>query len=343
MHKTPSNIFSSLTKYAMCCAFLMWLAWSAGNVRAQAPAPAPAWEPERYVELIVPTGPGGGNDKTARTIQKILQGKALISVPVNVVNKPGGGGAVAFTYLNQRPGDGRSVSVIPVTLLTNHITGRNAFTYTDFTPIAQLYSEYIAFAVPADSPLDGKQLVAKLRQDPASVVFGFASSAGNQNHITIAMVAKAAGADVKKLKTVVFSSGGQAITALLGGHIDVSSSGASGSLPHHQGGRARIIAVAAPTRIPGPLADVPTWKELGIDVVFSSWRSMIGPKGMTDAQITYWDQVIRKMITTPEWKKDLEENLWVDHYMNSRDSKVFLDKQYVDIKNALTDLGLAAK
>jgi len=339
MYKPLSILSSPLIKSKFFCLTLMLSPWTVSVVHAQ----VPAWEPERYVELVVPSGPSGGNDKTARTIQKILQGQGLISVPVNVVNKPGGGGAVAFAYLNQRPGDARSASVIPVTLLTNHITGRSTFTYTDFTPIAQLYSEYIAFAVPANSSLDGKQLIAKLRQDPTSLAFGFASSAGNQNHITIAMVAKAAGADVKKLKTVVFGSGGQAITALLGGHVDVSSSGASGSLPHHQAGRARIIAVAAPTRLPGPLANVPTWRELGVDVVFSSWRSMIGPKGLTDAQIEYWNQVIRKMIVTEEWKKDLEDNLWVDHYMNSRDSKVFLDKQYLDIKSILTDLGLAAR
>lgn len=339
MHNTPPSTPRSPIKHARCCAALLLAVWHAGATHAQ----APVWEPKRNVEIVVPTGPGGGNDKAARTLQRILQARNLVSVPVNVLNKPGGGGAVAFTYLNQQPGDARYVSVIPVTLLTNHITGRNAFTYTDFTPIAQLYSEYIAFAVPADSPLDGKQLVARLRQDPTSVAFGFASSAGNQNHITIAMVAKAAGADVKKLKTVVFGSGGQAITALLGGHIDVSSSGASGSLPHHQGGRARIIAVAAPARLPGPLADVPTWKELGLNVVFSSWRSMIGPKGLTDAQIGYWDQVIQKMIATEEWKKDLETNLWVNHYMNSRDSKAFLDRQYGEIKDILSDLGLAAR
>ena len=70
---------------------------------------------------------------------------------------------------------------------------------------------------------------------------------------------------------------------------------------------------------------------------------MIGPKGLTDAQTAYWNQAIRKLIATEEWKKDLEENLWVDQYMNSRDSKIFLDKQYADIKSILTDLGLAAR
>lgn len=302
------------------------------------------WLPERSVELVVPTGPGGGNDTAARTVHAIMQGRKLVDVPVTVVNKPGGGGAVAFSYLNQRPGDGRYLSVIPVTLITNHITGSSEFSHTDFTPIAQLYSEYIAFAVKADAPFkDGKELAAKLKQDPSSVSFGFASSAGNQNHITIAMMAKAAGVNIRQLKTVVFNSGGQAITSLLGGHLDVSSSGASGSLPHMEAGRVRIIAVAAPQRIPGPLANVPTWRELGLNVVFSSWRSMIGPKGMSEAQIAYWDGVVRKMIQSEEWKKDLEKNLWVSNYLNSRDSRVFLKEQYDDIRGILSDLGLAKR
>ena len=302
-----------------------------------------AWQPDRYIEIVVPSGPSGGNDTAGRTVHGILQGRGLVGVPLNVVNKAGGGGAVAFSYIAQKRGDARYISVIPVTLLTNHITGRSAYAYTDFTPIAQLYSEYIGFVVPAASTLDGKQLIARLRQDPSSISFGFASSAGNQNHITIAMVAKAAGADVRKLKTVVFGSGGQALTALLGGHIDVSSSGVSGSLPHHQSGRARMIAVAAPARIPGPLAGVPTWRELGLDVVFSSWRSVIGPKGLSEAQLAYWDAVLKQMIATDEWKKDLEANLWVQNYMNSRESRLFLDRQYAEIKAILTELGLAAQ
>ena len=316
------------------------IAMLAGRALHAQPAP---WQPERFLEIVVPSGPSGANDTTARMVYSILQGKGLAKVPVNVVNRPGGGGAVAFTYIHQKPGDARYISVIPVTLLTNHITGRSTFTYTDFTPIAQLYSEYIGFAVPANSPLDGKQLIARLRQEPSSVSFGFASSAGNQNHITIAMVAKAAGVDVKRLKTVVFGSGGEAITALLGGHISVSSSGVSGILPHHQSGRARIIAIAAPERMPGPLANVPTWKELGLDVVFSSWRSVIGPKGLSEAQLGYWDGVLKQMIATDEWKKDLETNFWVQHYMNSQDSRIFLDRQYAEIKSLLTALGLAAR
>lgn len=323
-----------------------WKMAGAAAAAALAFAPAAlaqAWEPQRLIEIVVPSGPSGGNDTAARMVQSILQMRDLVKVTPNVVNKPGGGGAVAFTYLNQHAGDGRYVSVIPITLLTNHITGRSSFTYTDFTPIAQLYSEYISFVVRPDSPIkDGKDLIARLRQDPGSVTFAFASSAGNQNHIAIGILAKAANVPLKQIRTVVFNAGGQAITAMLGGHVDVSASGASGSLANVQAGKARVVGVAAPQRLPGALAAVPTWKELGFNAVFSSWRSMIGPNDMTPAQLAYWDGVIRNMMATEEWKKALEANLWVDQYMDAKESRAYLAQQYAEIRTILTDLGLAA-
>ncbi len=303
-----------------------------------------AWEAQRAVELVVPTGPGGANDTAARMLQGILQTKNLMKVPVNVVNKPGGGGAIAYTYMSQRPGDGHYLAVIPINLLTNHILGRSNFSYTDFTPVAQFYSEYITFTVKADSPIrDGKDLVARLRQDPQSVSFGFASAAGNQSHIAIGMVAKAADIPLKQIKTVVFNAGGQATTAVLGGHVDVQASASGTVLSNLRAGKVRVIAVAAPQRLSGPLASVPTWRELGYDAVFSSWRSMIGPKDMSAAQVAYWDVVLKNAITSDEWKKALETNLWVDQYMDSRKSRAYLGQQYAEIKAILTDLGLAAR
>lgn len=305
---------------------------------------APSWEAQRPVELIVPTGPGGANDTAARMLQAILHAKNLMKVPVNVVNKPGGGGAIAYTYMAQRPGDGHYLAVIPINLITNHILGRSNFSYTDFTPIAQFYSEYITFTVKADSPIkDAQDLVARLRKDPQSVSFGFASAAGNQSHIAIGMVAKAADVPLKQIKTVVFNAGGQATTAVLGGHVDVQASASGTVLSNLRAGTVRVIAAAAPQRLSGPLAAVPTWKELGYDAVFSSWRSMIGPKDMSAAQVAYWDVVLRSAITSDEWKKALENNLWVDQYMDSRQSRAYLGQQYAEIKAILSDLGLAAR
>ncbi len=300
------------------------------------------WKPEKAVEIIVGTGAGGGQDKTARTLNHLLVEKRLVQAPITVVNKPGGGGAVGWAYLNQHAGDAHYVEIANTTLLTNQINGRSAIGYADITPLAMMYSESVALSVRQESPLMiGRDLIERLKKDAASVSASVGSSAGGPNHIAFALIAKAAGGDVKKLKTVVFQGGGEAVTATLGGHVDLISSAANNVLPFLAAGKMRVLGVTAPQRLPGVLANVPTWKEQGIDVRITNWRLLAGPKGMTAAQIAYWDGVIARLVKTDEWKKDLDNNVFEDTYMNSADSSKYLKAQYEQFRNALSEVGLA--
>src|SRR3954464_4675021 len=164
-------------------------------------ASSQTWSPTRPVELLVGVSAGGGIDRTARTIQKIMQDKRLVERPVNVVNKPGGGSTIAQAYLNMHAGDAHYYEITATSLMTNHITGKSAASHRDFTPVVMLYDEYLGFAVPAESPIrDGRQLLDALRTRADALPIGIATSAGNTNHIAAAMIARAAGADVKKLK-----------------------------------------------------------------------------------------------------------------------------------------------
>src|SRR5688572_26552863 len=185
-------------------------------------ATAQEWKPDRSVEIVVGAGPGGGNDNIARTIQRLLQGHKLVAVPVNVVNKPGAGGAIAVGYVQQNAGKGGFLGLSSNTLLTNLITKKSALGPADVTVLAILINEYISFNVKVDSPLrTGKDLIARLKADPGSVVLGISTALGNINHIAFAVVAREAGIDPKKVKTVVFDSSSASITALMGGHIDL--------------------------------------------------------------------------------------------------------------------------
>jgi putative tricarboxylic transport membrane protein len=151
---------------------------------------------------------------------------------------------------------------------------------------------------------------------------------------------KAAGVDVRRLKTVVFKSGTESMLALLGGHIDLSANAPEQVLKHLEAGKLRAIAIGAPRRLPGLLADIPTWKELGIDVIADTWRGMLGPKGLTPAQIAYWDGVLSKMVQSREWRDDIEKHHWLDTYRDSASSKKFLEADYQALKTTLIDLGL---
>src|SRR5688572_23277208 len=145
------------------------LLMSSAVVQAQADR-----KPQKNVEIVVPSAPGGSNDKTARTVERIISDKRLLATPLTVVNKPAGGNWMALTYVSQHVGDGHYVMVGTPTLLTNHIIGSSPLTYTDFTPIASLFNDYVVFAVKADAAFrNGRELAAQLKSDPKSVAIGF--------------------------------------------------------------------------------------------------------------------------------------------------------------------------
>jgi len=263
-------------------------------------------------------------------------------VPSTVVNRPGAGSAVAWTYLNTHSGDAHYLAVTSPTLLTNSLTGSNPLNHNDVTPLAQMLSEYVVFVVRADSPLKtGRDLVERLKKDPASLSFGLATTLGNPSHIAIAQIARPAGVDVRKLKVAVFTASPQAMTGVLGGHLDVMVSNASGPLPQIEGGQMRALAVAAPRRLAAAYAAVPTWKEQGSNVVAAFWRGVIGPKGMSPAQIAFWDAELAKLAASDEWKKYLADHQLEGDYRASRETRQFLEAEYTEYKAILGELGLA--
>jgi putative tricarboxylic transport membrane protein len=205
-----------------------------------------------------------------------------------------------------------------------------------------LNSEYVVLAVKSDSAYRGaRDLMAALKTDPGAVSFAVGTSHGGVNHIAAAAVARAAGADPRRLKAVVFRSSAESATAALGGHVEVMASSASLVLPHLRSGTMRVLAVSAPKRLAGELAAVPTLKEQGVDAVIDNFRMIMGPGGMSLAQIAYWDQAIGRLAQEVEWKNDLENNQWENTYMNSRDTRKYLDDQYVQLKSVLSDAGLS--
>ena len=305
-------------------------------------AAAAPWRPDRNVEIIVNTSPGTGSDTTARLIQKLLLDKKLVEVTATVVNKVGGGGTIGLTYLTQQAASGHHLMVTSPTMLTNHITGKSAINYTDTTPLAQLGSESVVFTVRADSPMkSGRDLAERIKADPGGISIAIGNSVGSHNHIAAALVTKAVGANVKRLKVVAFNGSTEGITALLGGHLDVVASPASGVLQHFIAGKVRIVAVSAEQRLGGALAAVPTWKELGISAIAANWRSVVGPRGMSEEQIRYWDNVFAKMVQLPDWKQALAAKLEEDTYLNSRDTRKLMDAQHAELTTVLSDLGLA--
>jgi putative tricarboxylic transport membrane protein len=322
------------------CASIVSLAASVTLAAAGAAAQSP-WKPEKPVEIVVTCQPGCGPDIAARTIQRIWQDHKIVHVPSVVVNKPGGGGSVAFGYLKQRPGDAHAIVLSGAGSVVNTIMGRGVG-HRDITMLAMMAAEYVGVAVRADSALkSGRGLIDLLKKDPAAVNFGIANSLGNANHQAVALALKVSGIHPAKAKNVVFQSGANAITALLGDHVQVVPASIGLWMGPLKAGQVRLIAVSSPQRLGGTVAHVPTWREQGVDAVVSVWRMITAPPGLTPEQAAYWHDVLRRTTRTPEWQRDLELNYQNDEFLAGREFAQAVDQLYAQLSALLGDIGLA--
>lgn len=301
-----------------------------------------AWRPVKAVEIILPTAAGGANDQMARLIQKCLQDHKLVTTPIVVMNKAGGNQTLGAVYLRQNAKDPHHLLYSTSTVFTAHITGLVQQNYTDLAPIALLMTEYSVFSVRTDSPIKNiKEMLAKLKADPQSIAFGVVSRGGS-NHIALSQIAKFTGIDPKQLKIVVFKTNVESYLGMAGGHIHAVASSASAALPFLQQGTARVLAIAAPQRQPGPIAHIPTLGEEGIDVpLTTNWRGIFGAPGLTAAHTAFWEDAFAKMVATEEWKKPLGQNDLGRFFLGGNDFRKFLEAEYQVSKAVLTELGYA--
>jgi putative tricarboxylic transport membrane protein len=301
-------------------------------------AAAQGWTPQRHVELIAPNAPGGAMDSTARIVQRLWQEKKLLPVSSAVVNRSGGEHALAYTYLSQRTGDAHFLSLASPVLLANHLAGRLSVTYTDVTPIATIMTEAYVFVVRADSPFkSGRDFVDALKARPDSLSISVSTIL---TRIATGRVLQSAGIDVKPVKMVVLE-GGKQVAALLGGHVDVALGSAVGFLPQVESGTVRVIAVTGPKRLSGALSAAPTWVELGHPTAVSeTWRAILAPKGITPAQIAYWEGVMYKIAASDEFRKGAERVQGEAVFKNASDTRKHMEAEYAQAKNVMTYLGL---
>ena len=313
-----------------------------GFVAASPCAAQTAWKPDKVVEFLVGSSPGGGNDKTARTLQKIWQDAKWLDNVV-VVNKVGGGGAVAYTYVSQRGGDGHYIVVARKALLTNHILGRSPLHYTETTPLAIMANEPTALAVRADSPLRTiRDLVERLRADPQSITTSVGSTRGATSHMLLVQVAKAGGADPRKLKVVTFGGSNDSITNLLGGHIDLMGASVDAMVAQHKAGAVRILGVSTAQRS-AALPNVPTFRDQGYDFVMGNWAAIVGPRGLSAAQIAYWESLLERTANHPEWKGLIEANALEWDFRKAQATRELMARDYDQERAMLTELGMVTK
>jgi putative tricarboxylic transport membrane protein len=299
------------------------------------------WRPERNIEIIVGTAPGSNQDLTARRMHKAWQDQKLIPVPQIISNKPGAGGELGWTYLARFSADGHYLAMTSPSMLSNQLLGKSRLTLADVTPLALLVREYETFSVKGDHAFKSlNDLSERLRKDPASVTFGFGVATGNAQHVTGALYGKALGVDARRMKMVVFNASAEAMTTVMGGHVDVLITSTSVIESPVRAGQLRVLAVAAPARLAGIFSGVPTFKESGVDLVFSNWNGVVGTKGLTPLQIAYWDGIFARTTANPEWQRTMAEQQQDATYLDSQTMKGYMEREREQYRASLQELGL---
>jgi putative tricarboxylic transport membrane protein len=308
-------------------------------------AGAAAAGPLDKTECIAPAKPGGGFDLTCKLAQGALTDGKYIASPMRVSYMPGGIGAVAYNaVVAQRPGEANTIVAFSGGSLLNLAQGKfGRYNENDVRWLAGVGTDYGAVIVAEASPLKSlADLVAAVKADPTKVVFGAGGTVGSQDWMKAALTAKAAGLDPKSMRFVAFEGGGEAITALQGGHVQVYSGDASEAEEQIKAGaKIRVLAVMSDKRLVGGLAKVPTAKEQGMDIEWPIIRGFyVGPK-VSDADYQTWVATFDKMMATPEFARLRAERGLFPFAKTGAELDAFVKERVAYYRKLAGDFGLA--
>jgi len=300
-----------------------------------------AWKPQRQIEIIAGTPPGGGLDRTARALLAAIAANRLVDVPVEVVNVGGDGGRKAWAHIERYRGNGHVVGISSPNMAADYLTGVTKSDPARFAPLAILYSEYIAFVVRADGAIrDGGDLLRRLAEDASAVKIALSTSLGNSNHVAVAKVIRHAGGETRAPVIRVFDTALDAVADVVAGHADVGAITAASAVAELDAGRLRTIGLSAPARLAGPYAAAPTWSEQGVDCVIGSWRGVSGPQDLGPGEIAFWQATLAAATRSAEWRSDLARYFWTPMYLDGEELREYLRRERGDMRAVLSELGL---
>lgn len=297
----------------------------------------PAWA--QSLDITVPSNPGGGFDQTARALQGVLEKDKLAS-RIQIINTPGGGGTIGLAqFATTKAKRAGSIMVGGLAIVSAVPINKAPVTLDQVKPLARLTGEYLVLAVPKSSPLQSvEELIAKFKADPRSVSWG-AGSAGSADHLLIGLLAQAAGVEPKGINYIAHSGGGEALSAVIGGHVTVGVSGYGEFEPQVAAGNLRVLAISSEQRIAG--IDAPTFKEKGLDVTLVNWRGIFAPPGLKDDEFKALAEMVDKAVKSPGWKEALQKHSWQDLYLPSAPFETYLSRNRSSVTAVLKDIGLA--
>ncbi len=308
---------------------------------------AQGWAPNKQVTIVAPAGAGGGLDMVARTMAKVMDARKLVTQPITVENKPGGGqvtGTVEFATKDAR--NDHKLLVASTPFILNHIKrdGNSPIGPDQVFPLAMLQVDYGVIAVRADSKYKTlKELMDAVKANPAGVQFVGGGAPGTWDHLNTILLARKSGVDAKAFKYNSYNNGGEALTALLGGHGDAMTSDVSSIKQYLQAGKVRVLGISSAARLADDdvMKAVPTYKEQGFDVTTANWRGIFLGKDAPAAAKTYWGKAVGDMAATPEWKEELKKQGVLYELKDARSFQAHLKAELASYTEIYKELGMA--
>jgi putative tricarboxylic transport membrane protein len=294
-----------------------------------------SFQPQRTVDVVVHTGPGGGSDLFARAIAGMLRKENLLPQPLQVINKPGGSGAVAMAYLATKKGDAHTIGFFTDVWVTTPLVQSEArFTLKDLTPIALIIREPGAAVVRSQSPFNTMEQFVKAAQKTPGQLRQAGGSVTSVDNLIRLLIQKASGS---AWTFISFPSGGERTAALLGGHADLMLTQLQEVREQLRAGRLRVIATLGDQRT-SSLPNVPTLKEQGINIPsLVQFRGVLAPPGVPPEVVQYWENLIRRLMATETWKKYARDEGLEEAYLDSRALIKFWDDQTALMRRSLSE------
>jgi len=290
-------------------------------------------------EIMVPNSAGGGYDTTARTAASVIESEKIAS-DLEVFNLEGAGGTVGLARTVNEKGNGDLAMLMGLGVVGASYTNDTDASLTETTPLARLIEEPGAVIVSKDSPYKTiDDLVTAWKKDPGKVTVGGGSSPGGPDHLFPMQFAAAVGIDPKKVNYVAYDGGGDLLPAIIGNKLDFATSGAGEFLDQIASGELRVLATSGDERLE-TVPDAPTLTESGIDLVFTNWRGLVAPPGISDTARDAWIDALEEMHASAGWKKALVDNGWTDAFIVGDEFATFLKEQDTRVVDTLTALGL---
>lgn len=294
-------------------------------------------------ECIAPAKPGGGFDLTCKLAQSGLKDTGILTDPMRVTYMPGGVGAVAYNKIvaNDRSNEDAIIAFSTGSILNLSQGKFGKFTEKDVKWLAGVGTDYGAIAVNADSPIqDLAGLVAELKSNPKAISFAAGGSVGGQDWMQTAILAKAVGVNPNDMTYVAMEGGGEAITAVIGNHVTVVSSGIAELMPQANAGKLKVLAVFAEERLGGSMAEIPTAVEQGYDVNWPVIRGYYMGPDVSPAAYDWWKASFDKMLADPKFAELREQQELLPFSMTGEELEAYVYKRTGELRELSAEYGL---